>query len=738
MGHAPTLEQQRRNHFNFITCAAAFILFTASAYAQDAPPVRPDAPWNAYLQKYPGLVPEFAQLMDRLQHNVQYPPPRKQSRLLPLLPQSTTFYAAFPNYGDASHQALAVFQQELKDSSVLRDWWQHGEMAAAAPKVEDSFDKFYQLSQFFGDEIVVAGSIDARQDHPSLVILAQVRKPGLKIFLQQMVKELAGKSKPAVRVFDLQQLAIAKDARHPGQELVVLVRPDFVVAALDLATLRSFNARLDRKSLQFASTPFAQRLAQAYQGGAEVLAAADLQKLLKQIPMGPAQNQALFQHSGFADMKYLVWEHKSAPGQPPSQTELSFSGPRRGVASWLAAPAPLGSLDFVSPKAIFASTVLLKNLGEIFDDVKDLSTASNPTALAMLDPMEQSLHVSLKNDLLSHLAGEITIELDSVTEPVPVWKAILRVTDPDRLHATFAKLLATAPVVAQQSAEGGVTYHSLRIPSPHKPLDVGYAFVDGYLVIGSSREAVADAVRLHRRGESLAKSKKFLASLPPGHSSEASALLYQDPIAMTALRLRALSPQMSDSLSHLTTESTPAVVCAYAEENAIRGVSSSGGVDAGAILVVAAIAIPNLLRAKTAANESSAVAMLRTLDTAQVTYSSTYPERGYARDLATLGPGPRGSGAESADHASLIDAPLGNTNCTAGTWCTKSGFRFRMTPVCKKQPCDEFVVIGTPLTSNEGVRSFCSTSDGVIRFKLGPPLTSPVGASECQAWPPIQ
>src|SRR6266849_1845526 len=537
MQHARTFQQLRRQHFAGYAVTIAFILSFASACtAQDAPPVQPGAPLNQYLQKHPGLMPEFAQLMDKLQHGVQFPPPRNQSRLLPLLPQSTTFYAAFPNYGDASHQALTIFQQELKDSSVLRDWWQHGDMAAAAPRIEDSFDKFYQLSQFFGDEIVFSGSIAARQDHPSLLILAEVRKPGLKPFLQQMVKDVAGKSKPPLRVLDLQQLAIAKDndnnkaARPPAQELLVLVRPDFVVAAFDIATLRSFNARLDRKTTLFASTPFAQRLEQSYQGGAEVLAAADLQKLLKQIPLGAVPNQALFQRSGFSDMKYLVWEHKSAPGQPPSQTELSFTGPRRGVASWLAAPAPLNSLDFVSPKAIFASTVLFKNLGEMFDDVKDLSTASNPAALAMLDPMEQSLHVSLKDDVLSHLAGEITVELDSVTEPVPVWKAILRVNDPDRLQATLAKLLATTPVVAQQSEEGGVTYHSLRIPSPQKPFDISYAFVDGYLVIGSSRDTVADAVRLHRSGESLAKSKKFLASLPPGHSSEASALMYQDPL----------------------------------------------------------------------------------------------------------------------------------------------------------------------------------------------------------------
>src|SRR5260370_94279 len=262
-----------------------------------------EMPWAQELQKYPGLLPEFGQLLDKLQHNIQFPPARSQSRLLPLLPESTMFYGALPNYGDVAHQALTIFRQELQESSVLRDWWQHGEMAAAGPKVEDSLEKFYELSQYLGDEIVMSGATEGR-DH-SLLVLAEVRKPGLKDFLQQMVKELAGKSKPAVRALDLKELATAKD---PGteRELMVLVRSDFVVAALDLATLRSFNARLDRGSTQFASTPFGQRLAQAYQSGAEGLAAADLQKVLKQGPVGPEHSRMIFHSTGVADMKDLV------------------------------------------------------------------------------------------------------------------------------------------------------------------------------------------------------------------------------------------------------------------------------------------------------------------------------------------------------------------------------------------------------------------------------------------------
>ena len=158
----------------------------------------------------------------------------------------------------------------------------------------------------------------------------------------------------------------------------------------------------------------------------------------------------------------------------------------------------------------------------------------------------------------------------------------------------------------------------------------------------------------------------------------------------------------------------------------------------GVILVGAAIAIPNLLRARIAANESSAVGMIRTANTAQVMYSSSYPQRGFARDLATLGPDPRDLSASSADHANFIDAALGNAGCTAGVWCKKSGFQFSITATCRQRRCDEYVVVGTPVSSNTGSKSFCSTSDAVVRSKTGPPLTSPVSVSGCRTWSPLQ
>lgn len=167
------------------------------------------------------------------------------------------------------------------------------------------------------------------------------------------------------------------------------------------------------------------------------------------------------------------------------------------------------------------------------------------------------------------------------------------------------------------------------------------------------------------------------------------------------------------------------------------------------ILIIAAIAIPNLVRSKIAANESAAASTVRTINTAQVSYSTSYPDRGYAPDLATLGPGPSGScvGEGTADHACLIDNMLGNARCTAGSWCTKYGYRFSLSREgeCGHPPGAQegagaectYVVVATPVNYGTGSKGFCATSDAIVRFHLGPPPELPINAEQCAAWSPI-
>jgi len=733
MGSLQTRRLQERSFIHRIALFTVLYLAAGTCVAQVPKPTQPPDPkWAPELAQHPELLTEFRQLLQELQRDVHLPPPRSQSRLLPLLPETTMSYAALPNYGDAAHQLLTIFREELRRSAALREWWRHGEVAVTGPKIEDSLEKFYQLSQYLGDEIVVSGAMN--RDHPSLLAVAEIRKPGLKTALQQVLKDLAAKSTPGVRVLDMQELAVAQDAL-PGQELLVLVRPDYVVAALDVDTLRSFNVRLDRANSEFVSTPFGQRVAQAYEDGVTIIAATDLQQILSKLPADKKQDLGTLQRTGFADVKYLIWEHASVGGQNISQSELSFIGPRHGIASWLGPPSPLGSLDFASPKAIMAVSLVLSNPAQIYEDIRELATAANSNAFAFITQLERALKLSFEHDLLRPLTGEVTLEIDKVTPPAPVWKAILRVHDPLRLQQTLSALQSAMQLRSEQFEESGVTYHTLHIPAGKTMTEIGYAFVDGYLVIGSGSDTVMEAVQRRRTGGSLGKSPSFLASLPPGHPSGVSALFYEDPIAMTALRLQQMAPEIVGPLAQLSGQNAPAVMCAYGEETAIRGASTSVAVDAGVVLVAAAITIPNLLRARIAANEASAVATLRTLNVAQITYAASYPKKGFASDLAMLGPAPGHLSQYSADHAGLIADPPG---CAAGKWCERAGFRFSIQAVCTFQECKDYVVVGTPLSTSIGIRSFCSTSDRVIRFKVGPPLTTTPSVSECRTWPSLQ
>lgn len=375
-------------------------------------------------------------------------------------------------------------------------------------------------------------------------------------------------------------------------------------------------------------------------------------------------------------------------------------------------------------------------------DVEEIAKASSPGALAGLAQMEQALNVSLKNDLLSHLGGEIAYEIDDITPQKAdlkvEWKVLLRAKDADKLQQTLTTLFAAGHLTAEPSKDQGITYYMVRISSAKKTTEIDYAFADGYLIAASSRGRVAEAIQAHRSGESLGKSKKFLAALPPGHPSEASSVFYEDAVAMTLLILRQVSPEAVGQIEKVAGQTPPLVSCAYGEETAIRATSSSAVYNASAILIAAAVAIPNLLRSRMAANEASAVGSVRTVNTAQVIYASTFPERGFARDLATLGPDPGGSTVSSAEHASFLDATLGGASCDAGAWCTKDGYRFRITAVCKGKKCDEYVVVGTPVSSDTGIRSFCSNADGVIRYQAGEALAAPVSAAECKTWALLQ
>ncbi len=143
------------------------------------------------------------------------------------------------------------------------------------------------------------------------------------------------------------------------------------------------------------------------------------------------------------------------------------------------------------------------------------------------------------------------------------------------------------------------------------------------------------------------------------------------------------------------------------------------------ILIIAAIAIPNLLRARMAANESSAVASIRTINTAEITYNSTYPTVGFGT-LASVG-SPAGVCTPSSTTACLIDSVL--------TLGTKSGYTFHAA-AAGGPPAVTYFATGVPVTVNQtGIRSFCSYEDAVVRVQ--PTGAAIASEAACQALLPL-
>jgi len=130
------------------------------------------------------------------------------------------------------------------------------------------------------------------------------------------------------------------------------------------------------------------------------------------------------------------------------------------------------------------------------------------------------------------------------------------------------------------------------------------------------------------------------------------------------------------------------------------------------ILIIAAIAIPNLLRARIAANESSAVGNLRTINTAEVSYITAFPASGYSATLAVLGTGGACPNPPTPAAACLIDDTLGLAIAKASA---KSGYFYTYTPTAA--PAGSYTNLGTPANQNStGVKNFFTDESGVVRF----------------------
>jgi hypothetical protein len=545
-------------------------------------PVREEIGWSSDLNHELALLAEFSKLRQKLEE-IQTPGPRYESKILPLLPADTVLYVGIPNLGDALQQANQIFQQQLSQSKVLQDWWNKSGNSNQHPTPEELIGQIQAISQYLGDEVVITFRASPGANDHGPILLAEVKQPGLKDYLQNhLATSLSNKQGTSdLRVVDSKTMSsLAADERG----MIMLVSQTMLVVGGDAASVRQMSAQLDAGATQFAATDFGQRILNVYSQGTETLVAANLGGILN-ATHAQQQESNVLQNSGFNDIKYLIATRGETSNHGDNRITLEFSGPRRGIASWLAAPAPMGSLDYVSANAGAAVSFVAKQPALMFDDLFSTIGASDPDFSKGLAEANAELGLNIRDDLTSALGGEMTLALDGPVLPTPSWKAIIEVNQSGALQLAIEKMVQAANREAQKSNQPGVTLNQAQVGGRTfytvLPQGVGltteydYTFADGYMILAPSRALLLAAIETHANGTSLAHSASFHALLPSDNQANFSGMIYQNlgPI------LKPLASQLNSGqlaiLQQLAADSKPSVMCAYGESDRIE-VASSG------------------------------------------------------------------------------------------------------------------------------------------------------------------
>jgi hypothetical protein len=180
----------------------------------------------------------------------------------------------------------------------------------------------------------------------------------------------------------------------------------------------------------------------------------------------------------------------------------------------------------------------VKNPAAIVDETLALQQRSPAAADKALADARQQAGFDVRADLAASLGGEFAVVLDGPAFPVPSWKLVAEVYDPDRFEATVQKVVEAynretaksggKPLRTSQETADGHTWYMIAAAAPNPLTEAHYTFADGYLIAGPTRALVARALQVKAAGTSIARSAGFLSMEPRDGHVNFSAVVYQN------------------------------------------------------------------------------------------------------------------------------------------------------------------------------------------------------------------
>jgi hypothetical protein len=538
-------------------------------------PVEQQISWSQDRDKYLLLLAQFTAIQHRLEQ-VPFPQPRYSSDLLERVPADTLLYISIPNLGEFLSQANQIFQDQLKQSPALQQWWERGQGNTA--DLDSLIEKLHQASRYLGNEIVIVGT--GQTATPGFAILTDLQQSGLDAFLRTQFA-----SSPGLVLLDEKSLQNTPASSQTKSGGYALIRQREAVFSNNIATLKEINAQLNAGASGFAAGEFGQQIAAAYGRGAGVILAADLHQMVAdKLSSLHARGKGTdaTENSGMEDVRYLIAEHRETNGLPANHLDLQFSGTRQRAASWLAAPGPIGTLDFVTPNAAIAVAFLSKDPTMIADDLMSMAVKDHENT--KWTEAEAKLRISFRDDLAANLGGDFLLSLDGPVLPTPSWKAVIEVQNPQALESTLERLTQSLrdeaqgtqshPVAIESSQVGAQRFYSVRDLTSGTTV-AQYIFADGYMIVSPNRALLLDALQTHASGDSLARSTAFKALLPKDENENYSAIAYQNLGPVLSPLLSQLSAESAEAIRQIAADARPTALCAWGKDSRIEAASNS-------------------------------------------------------------------------------------------------------------------------------------------------------------------
>jgi hypothetical protein len=542
-------------------------------------PVAQQISWSQDREKYLLLLAQFTAIQHRLEQ-IPFPQPRYSSDLLERVPADTLLYVSIPNLGEFLTQANQIFQDQLKQSSALQQWWDRGH-AGNTTDLDSLIEKLHQASQYLGDEIVIVGT--NQTGTPGFAILTDLQQSGLDDFLRKQFASSTG-----LILLDEKSLESTPTSPATKSGGYALIRQREAVFSNSIATLKQIDAQLNTGASGFAAGGFGQQIAAAYGRGAGVILAADLHQMVADKLRAGGKGTEAIENSGMDEVQYLIAEHRETNGLPENHLDLQFSGTRQHAASWLAAPAAIGSLDFVTPNAAIAVAFLSKDPTTIADDLVTMASADQGTQNTTWTEAQAKLGISFRDDLAANLGGDFLLSLDGPVLPTPSWKAVIEVNNPQRLENTLERLtqslrdqahanqMATQshPLAIESSQVGAQRFYSVQDLTSGATI-AQYVFSGGYMIVAPNRALLMEALQTHASGDSLARSTAFKAMLPKDENANYSAIAYQNLGPVLTPLLSQLSAESAEAIRQMAADARPTAICAWGRDSRIEAASDS-------------------------------------------------------------------------------------------------------------------------------------------------------------------